>query len=68
MRFIFYNPSLAADDFILLHSDVFGERQNPQWQLELYRDSPYEHPNDYFGGDQIPGNMGRQIDQNVIDY
>ncbi|RME97147.1 MAG: GWxTD domain-containing protein [Bacteroidetes bacterium] len=68
VRFIFYNPSLAADDFILLHSDVIGERQNPQWQMELYRDSPNEFPQDYFMGTEVQDNMGRQSRQLLNDY
>ncbi len=68
VRFIFYNPSLAADDFILLHSDVIGERQNPQWELELYRDSPTEHPNDFIGGEQVRDNIGRRARRLLSDY
>jgi GWxTD domain-containing protein len=68
VRFIFYNPSLAADDFILLHSDVIGERQNPQWQMELYRDSPNEFPQDFFMGTDVRDNMGRQSRQLLEDY
>lgn len=68
VRFIFYNPSLAADDFILLHSDVIGERQNPQWELELYRDSPSEHPGDFIGGEQVRDNIGRRARRLLSDY
>ncbi|MEL6836630.1 MAG: GWxTD domain-containing protein [Bacteroidota bacterium] len=68
VRFIFYNPSLAADDFILLHSDVIGERQNPQWELELYRDSPGEHPDDFFGGEEVRDNIGRRARRLLSDY
>lgn len=68
VRFIFYNPSLAADDFILLHSDVIGERQNPQWELELYRDSPGEHPNDFIQGENVNDNIGRRARRLLSDY
>lgn len=68
VRFIFYNPSLVADDFILLHSDVIGERSNPQWQLELYRDAPSEQPQDYFGGENVQDNIGRSSRQLLNDY
>lgn len=68
VRFIFYNPSLVADDFILLHSDVIGERQNPQWQLELYRDSPTEHPDDFIGGEEVGDNIGRRARKLLTDY
>jgi GWxTD domain-containing protein len=68
VRFIFYNPSLAADDFILLHSDVIGERNNPQWELELYRDSPTEHPGNFIDGENVNDNIGRRARRLLSDY
>ncbi len=38
VKFLFYNPSIVANDFILLHSTCRGELTNPQWELELYKD------------------------------
>jgi len=35
-RFIFYQPDLASNCFELLHSEVPGEIQNPQWHLALH--------------------------------
>ena len=37
VRFIFYNKSLAHNDYATLHSTCIGERQNPAWEIELYR-------------------------------
>jgi GWxTD domain-containing protein len=68
VRFIFYNPSLAAEDFVLLHSDVIGERQNPQWQMELYRNAPGDHPDDYFMGLEVQDNLGRRASRLLRDY
>lgn len=34
-RFVFYNPELTGKDFYLLHSDVVGEIQTPNWQWKL---------------------------------
>lgn len=42
VRFIFYNPSLSANDYQLLHSTCIGERNNPAWEVELYRDAAPE--------------------------
>ncbi|MDQ3191838.1 MAG: GWxTD domain-containing protein [Bacteroidota bacterium] len=36
-RFVFYNPDLVTNDFPLLHSDHFGEINNPRWQLMLHK-------------------------------
>jgi hypothetical protein len=68
-RFIFYNPTLAGDDFRLLHSTVRGELQNPQWEVELYRNVPNEiEGNDYFQGTRMQDNLGRQARQRVEDW
>jgi len=40
VKFLFYNPSLSTNDFILLHSTCRVERQNDRWEIELYRDDP----------------------------
>jgi GWxTD domain-containing protein len=37
VRFIFYNKSLVHNDFSILHSTCIGEKQNPAWEIELYR-------------------------------
>ena len=42
IKFLFYNPSLANNDFVLLHSNCRGERYNPRWEVELYRHAPNE--------------------------
>ena len=36
-QFIFYNPGIVGDDYMLLHSDVTGEKQNPYWRRDLAR-------------------------------
>ncbi|MBL7916218.1 MAG: GWxTD domain-containing protein [Bacteroidia bacterium] len=55
-KFVFYNPDLVTNDFILLHSDAQGEPNNDRWELEIYkRDTQsrdYDEKNkgaDYFG-------------------
>ncbi|MCB9285023.1 MAG: GWxTD domain-containing protein [Lewinellaceae bacterium] len=61
VRFIFYNPSLAPNDFQLLHSTARGELNNPQWEVQLYKNSPNEiDGNDPFGATQMQDNFGRQ--------
>lgn len=36
-RFVFYNPDLVTNDFILLHSDALGEPMDDQWELKLHK-------------------------------
>jgi hypothetical protein len=35
-RFVFYSTDLASNAFRLLHSDVRGEIQDPNWELKLH--------------------------------
>lgn len=35
--FIFYNPNLAIDEYVMLHSNMIGELNNPRWQYEVAR-------------------------------
>jgi GWxTD domain-containing protein len=35
-RFVFYNPDIATNEFPLLHSDMFGEVNNPRWQIAIH--------------------------------
>jgi GWxTD domain-containing protein len=37
VRFIFYSPNEATNDYVLLHSDLRGERNNPRYEFELSR-------------------------------
>lgn len=57
-KFIFYNPDLVTNDFSLLHSDMFGEVNNPRWQVALHSRSNQildldeeGLPNKYYGSD-----------------
>ena len=36
VKFLFYNPSVVTNDYILLHSTCRGEINNPQWEVKLY--------------------------------
>ncbi|MBK7871740.1 MAG: GWxTD domain-containing protein [Saprospiraceae bacterium] len=59
VKFIFYNPSLAPGDFQLLHTDAIGEFNNPQWELQLYRNAPDEIDGDPFDATQMKDNFHR---------
>lgn len=61
VKFLFYNPTYASGDYRLLHSNARGELNNPQWQLELYRQAPDQiEGNDYLNGTQIKDGLNRQ--------
>lgn len=52
VRFIFYNPDLVSNDYILLHSTASGEVKNEQWQSVIYGS---------FTGGENPVNSGRPM-------
>ncbi len=61
VKFIFYNPSLSPGDFRLLHSTALSELNNPQWEIELYRNAPNEiQGRDFIGGTEMMDNINRQ--------
>ena len=69
VKFVFYNPSLAPGDFELLHSTAIGERNNPTWQRDLYREVPNEiNSSDFFGDDGMLDNFNRNADRVFRDY
>ena len=39
VRFLFYNPELATNHYLLLTSTCRGERNNIRWEMVLYRNS-----------------------------
>lgn len=36
VKFLFFNPSLAPGNYVLLHSTARNEKRNPRWEIELY--------------------------------
>lgn len=61
VKFVFFNPTLAKEDYVLLHSTAKGEFNNPDWKTELYQtsvDSP----------DGRTGRTGRAYGSNIDRY
>lgn len=69
VKFLFYNPTLAIGQFQLLHSTARGELNNPQWELELYRDdgSGSLQGSD-FDSTTAPDNVGRRARRYFNDF
>ena len=61
VKFLFYNPSKASQDFLLLHSTCYGETQNPRWEIELYRSvsNTQMQGSDYRNGTRMQDNVFR---------
>ena len=37
IRFIFYDPDLSSNEFVLLHSDLRGEINDPSWKATVFQ-------------------------------
>ncbi len=68
VKFIFYNPSLAPGNFILLHSTANGEINNPRWKLDLYRNSPWDHLSNDINETEVMRNINRNAGKNFQDF
>lgn len=70
VKFLFYNPSLAGDDYILLHSNARGELNNPRWERDLYQRNAGEQYNgaNYQDATQMKPNIGRNARTYFEDF
>jgi GWxTD domain-containing protein len=60
-RFVFYNPDLVSNDYILIHSDALGEIMNDNWQKLIYKRDNYDSDIDQERG---VDHHGSQLQQN----
>lgn len=55
-KFVFYSPDIVTNDYPLLHSDMPGHINNPQWKVQLHkrtnqpRDMDTEDNSGHYGG------------------
>lgn len=66
VKFVFYDPDLAGNNYILLHSTKRGELNNPNWKRELYKNSPQKSGN-FIDNTEPLDQYGRTIDSNFSD-
>ena len=70
VKFLFYNPSLAGEDYILLHSNARGEVNNPRWERVLYSRNPTEYieGDNYHDATSTQRNVGRNARAYFEDF
>ncbi len=55
-KFVFYNPSLVTNDFVILHSNAIGEVRDDNWHQMLHqRTDPLENLDQLEGRDHYGG-------------
>ncbi len=69
VKILFYNPSLAPNDFQVLTSTIRGEVKNPRWQRILYKNSAnfQQGDNDWENNKMISG-VGRHAADYLNDF
>ncbi|MBI2257528.1 MAG: GWxTD domain-containing protein [Flavobacteriia bacterium] len=65
-KFIFYDPDLI-NNYILLHSDVIGERKNPRWQQFIQKRNSY-NTDVYDTKDGILDSFGNKSGEFINQY
>jgi GWxTD domain-containing protein len=60
VRFLFWNESLAHNDYWLLHSTCYGERNNPVWETQLYKSVPEDKIGNTVDGTEVKRGWNRQ--------
>lgn len=70
VKFLFYNPSLAGDDYITLHSTARGEIQDPKWERKLYNRNltEYTDGDNYNDATGVQRNLGRRAKEYFTDF
>lgn len=68
VRFLFYNPTLAHNDFRLLHSTCLGEKVFPAWEVELYKSVPMERQGNTVDATQVGENWNRNARRYFNEY
>jgi GWxTD domain-containing protein len=69
VKFVFYNPSLASNGHVLLHSTARGEWNNPKWEVMLYRYVPDQMEGDnYMDGNRMQDNWNRHARRYYDDF
>ncbi len=59
VKFVFYNPILTTNSFVMLHSTARGEINNPRWEVDLYRDAPTDlDGSNYIDGRRVQDKIG----------
>ncbi|MFN0216306.1 MAG: GWxTD domain-containing protein [Saprospiraceae bacterium] len=70
VKFLFYNPSLAGEDYITLHSTARGEIQDPKWERKLYGRNltEYVDGDNYNDATGVQRNFGRRAKEYFTDF
>ncbi len=68
VKFLFYNQTLVANDFRILHSNARGEISNPRWKTVLYGGARDQQIGNSIDGTEMKDNFGRNAGRILEDF
>ena len=68
IKFLFYNQTLVANDFRLLHSNARGELSNPRWKTVLYGGAKDQQIGNSIDGTDMQDNFGRNASRLLEEF
>ena len=68
VKFLFYNPTIVTNDYVLLHSTCRGEINNPQWEVKLYQDDRNAQIGNSIEATQVQDGFNRNARRYFTDF
>jgi GWxTD domain-containing protein len=68
VKFLFYNQTLVANDFRILHSNARGEISNPRWKTVLYGGARDQQVGNSIDGTEMKDNFGRNVGRILEEF
>jgi GWxTD domain-containing protein len=68
VKVLFYNPNLVSNGHILLHTNLRGETNNPQWKTILYRNAREDFKGNGFDETEVKDNFNRNASRYLEDF
>ncbi len=68
VKFLFYNPSIVSNDYILLHSTCRGEVSNPRWEIKLYEDDNFDNTENEIDRTNAEDGLNRNARRYFTDF
>jgi GWxTD domain-containing protein len=68
VKLLFYNPTLVSNGHILLHTNLRGETNNPQWKTTLYKNAQEDFKGNGFDETEVKDNFNRNASRYLEDF
>lgn len=62
VKFVFFTPNMADNDYELIHSDAYGEMQDTRWKLRVNNQFKEQSGSSNFDNSGVRDHFGKKID------